>query len=80
MENEKEPTFNLENRCKIGVTPPESERVIQRAYFQALMSTKKETASFGTVSLCGIVTNYRTFMEDVLEVEEFCQWLKGWDE
>lgn len=29
--------------------------------------------------LCGIVTNYRTLMEDVLEVEEFCQWLDDWD-
>ena len=29
---------------------------------------------------CGIVTNYRTFLEGFLSVEEFCRWLDEWGE
>ena len=30
--------------------------------------------------MCGIVTNYRTFLADFLAVEEFCRWLDEWGE
>ena len=41
---------------------------------------QKKRDSLSDCLLCGRDTNYRTIMEDILEVEEFRQWLKGWDE
>ncbi len=34
---------------------------------------KKETPSFEDVSLCGILEEYRTFVEDFRKVADFCR-------
>ena len=37
---------------------------------------EKRTASDGTVPLCGIVEDSRTFLEDFKRVLEFVEWLE----
>ena len=44
--------------------------------FQWVIRMEKRTASDDVVPLCGIVEDYRTFIEDFKRVLEFVEWLE----
>lgn len=45
--------------------------------FQWVIRMEKRTASDDVVPLCGIVGDYRTFIEDFKRELEFVEWLEG---
>ncbi len=45
--------------------------------FQWVIRMEKRTASDDVVPLCGIVEDYRTFIEDFKRELEFVEWLEG---
>lgn len=45
--------------------------------FQWVIRMEKRTASDDVVPLCGIVGDYRTFIEDFKRELEFMEWLEG---
>jgi len=45
--------------------------------FQWVIRMEKRTASDDVVPLCGIVGEYRTFIEDFKRELEFVEWLEG---
>lgn len=45
--------------------------------FQWVIRMEKRTASDDVVPLCGIVGDYRTFIEDFKRELEFVEWLGG---
>lgn len=45
--------------------------------FQWVIRMEKRTASDDVVPLCGIVVDYRTFIEDFKRELEFVEWLEG---
>ena len=44
--------------------------------FQRVMEKEKSAASEEAAPLCGIVEDYRTFVEDFKRVMEFVEWLE----
>ena len=44
----------------------------------AVPSKEKGTSSDEDVPLCPIVTDYRTFIDDLYKVLEFVEWYKEW--